>query len=74
MCVLRLLRYDWPFGYNLFNLCAHYIVDLAVLLDEELAVTEELGSLYLVGLYVLNRGRSALAFYDEDDYWIRRME
>lgn len=62
MFVNRLLRYDWPFGYDLFNLCALEGVDLAVLLDEEHAVTENLGALYLVGLYILYGSR--FGFFD----------
>ena len=34
----RLLRYDWPFGYDLFNLCAGQIIDLAVTNDVDHAV------------------------------------
>ena len=48
MFVNRLLRYDWPFGCYLFNLCALCVIDLAVLLDEELVVTEELCALRFV--------------------------
>ena len=45
--------------YHLFYFYALYVVDLAVLLDEELTVTEEFDSLYLIGLYILYRSRGA---------------
>ena len=68
MFVNRLLRYDWPFGCYLFNLCALCVIDLAVLLDEELVVTEELCALRFVRLYILDGCRSNCLKLSHESY------
>lgn len=45
--------------YHLSYFYALCVIYLAVLLDEELTVTEEFDSLYLIGLYILYRSRGA---------------
>ena len=60
---------DLPNGYYLFYLCALCVIYLAVLLDEELAVTEELGALRFVRLYILDGCRSNCLKLSHESYF-----